>query len=80
MVDAALLRQAEADRDRYHAAMIEARKERDALQHIIDCANTPLMRSVMAERDRLREALETVSLTSHELEIVELADAALVRS
>jgi len=34
-----------------------SRAERDRLQHIIDCANTPLMRDVMAERDRLRAGL-----------------------
>lgn len=36
----------------------EAREQRDALQHIIECANTPLMRDVMAERDALRVALD----------------------
>lgn len=34
--------------------------ERDRLQHIIDCADTPLMRDVLAERDRLRGALREV--------------------
>jgi len=41
--------------------------ERDRLQHIIDCANTPLMRDVMAERDRLREALERIADHSQEM-------------
>jgi len=44
-----------------------SRAERDRLQHIIDCANTPLMRDVMAERDRLREALERIADHSQEM-------------
>lgn len=33
-------------------------EQRDRLQHIIDCADAPLMRDVLAERDRLRAAVE----------------------
>ncbi len=31
-----------------------------ALQHFRDCADTPLMRDVLAERDRLKAALEQI--------------------
>lgn len=34
-----------------------AEAERNALQHIIDCADTPLMRDVMAARDRAKAKL-----------------------
>lgn len=36
-------------------ANIGIAEERDRLQHIIDCADTPLMRDVMRERDEARE-------------------------
>lgn len=39
-------------------ALAAVTAERDALQHIIDCANTPLMRDVLAERDALRKAIQ----------------------
>ena len=68
-----LLLRAEEERDeereRFHRhveTMIEpkllaraeaAEKERDRLQHIIDCADTPLMRDVMRERDACAELL-----------------------
>jgi hypothetical protein len=37
-----------------------AEAERDRLQNIIDCANTPLMAEVLAERDRLRMLLQNL--------------------
>jgi hypothetical protein len=35
-----------------------AELECQRLQHFIDCADTPMMRDLLAERDRLREALQ----------------------
>lgn len=46
-------REAEVAQRRYE----QAEAERDALQHIIDCADTPLMRDVMAARDQAKAKL-----------------------
>jgi predicted RNase H-like nuclease (RuvC/YqgF family) len=48
---ASLQRQAETLRE----ALAACKREVEALQHVIDCANTPLMRDVMAERDEAYE-------------------------
>jgi chromosome segregation ATPase len=40
-----------------------------ALQHIIECADTPLMRDVLAERDRLKEQVQTLEREKVELEL-----------
>lgn len=42
------------------ARLREVEAERDALQHRIDCAKTPLMADVQAEAKRLRERLRQV--------------------
>ena len=34
------------------SALVAAEAERDRLQHFVDCADTPLMRDVMAARDK----------------------------
>lgn len=56
--------QAEADlmfrteqRDDILKRLEQAEAERNALQHIIDCADTPLMRDVMAARDQAKAKL-----------------------
>jgi len=48
-----------AKRDLAHlrSLLLRAEEERDRLQHIIDCADTPLMRDVMRERDACAELL-----------------------
>ncbi len=42
---------------RLHSLLLRAEEERDSLQHVIDCADTPLMRDVMRERDACAELL-----------------------
>jgi hypothetical protein len=63
-----------------------AERERDALQHIIDCADTPLMRDVLRERDDLRQKRDSVGTlaveeaigrSKAEIRIAELEEALL---
>jgi DNA repair exonuclease SbcCD ATPase subunit len=42
-----------------------AEAERDRLQHFIDCADTPMMRDVLAERDQLRRRLDECGRRKH---------------
>jgi hypothetical protein len=44
----------------------DAAREVARLQHIIDCANTPLMRDVLRERDGLREQLDALTYAATE--------------
>ncbi len=47
----------ETTADDFERRLGAAEEERDRLQHIIDCADTPLMRDVMRERDACAELL-----------------------
>ena len=40
------------------SALVAAEAERDRLQHFVDCADTPLMRDVMAARDKAEAELD----------------------
>ncbi len=49
--------------------------ERDVLQHIIDCADTPLMRDVLAQRD---EALNQVANMTQSVQVIQNDRAKLI--
>jgi hypothetical protein len=54
----------------------KAEAERDRLQHRIDCADTPLMRAVMGERDRLRAIIRVHFVPSQAERLLAPPDAA----
>ena len=70
--DAAEIVRLEGERDRLQresgkavGVVADLIVERDRLQHIIDCAGTPLMANVLADRARLRTALQALLDAAH---------------
>lgn len=73
-----VLQTMEESREKADARVAELEADRaKAWTHYADCANTPLMSDVIAERDRYREALERIADSSPSSVPLAIARAAL---